>query len=67
MSATIIEFKRPATNANSAVEEEPPRHDPAKPYSFDIYQAHPGDMVSIDACVPMAVALAMLEMLKAIA
>jgi hypothetical protein len=42
-----------------------PKPATALPYSFDIVQSS-GGLVSIDACVPMAVALAMLEMLKAL-
>jgi hypothetical protein len=66
--ATILEFK-PRTPAASRKQAEPewPTHEPAKPYSFDIYQAHTNGMVSVDACIPAAVAAAMLDMLRAIA
>jgi len=68
MSATILEF-RPKTvvTPTEAECDAPPFHNPALPFSFEIYQSLPNGNVSIDACVPAKVAAAMVDMLRAIA
>jgi hypothetical protein len=65
--ATILEFKPRTATKPAQAPDAPSIHNPALPYSFDIYQSLPNGHVAIDACIPAAVAAAMLEMLRAIA
>jgi len=65
--ATILEFKPRTATTPAQAPAAPSIHNPALPYSFEIYQSLPNGNVAIDACVPAKVAAAMVEMLQAIA